>query len=168
MANCEIKWCISELMNLKLLTDNWPVDKELLTSFVDILISKATAETGISIKDIKEYNKEFYDYIENYFNKSKWLSLSDNSKEFSKLCFMFKLPTINNSERSSSEMILGDAKEMKRRGYNKVSSQPTYTHTDCLKMFNKLSPEEQVKFVLNFQNIEIKLSPSDILVIKSL
>lgn len=194
MSNKQIEWSISELMNLKLLCDNWPVDKNIITSFIDILISNAKARTGISIKEIKDYNKEFYEHLDTYFNEKTNLSISDNSEEFKKLCLMFKVPVITNNSKEENKLMVDNTKarengyfpskpkggDIKVRETGNILSRSNVqattkdetetisaTHIDCLNLFNTLSTEEKIKFIMEFQNIEIKLSPSEILVFKS-
>lgn len=222
----DIEWCNSELINIKEYPEKFPITKESLLSYVNILISNAATRTGVSKDTIKKYNNLFYEWLEFYFKTKRYLDVSDDSEEFNKLCLLFKVPVIKNSMNSKVKMSIGDVREKreeelldypenaeellsnpdnnssiqknnirseenmipgpKPRDNENISDnskrcEPTdycgigflpekqiYTHKDCMEIFNKLSTEEKIKFVVNFQEVEIKLSPSDILVIKSL
>ena len=184
MANNQIVWCISELTNIKEFPDKYPITKESILSFVDILVSNAKARTGIGEKRIKEYNQLFYEHLAFYFRTENSI-LDVNGDEFKKLCSMFKVPVIKNDLRSEKEMLPGEDKIPKIRHTGNIMDSPKggmnmeliknrsveekkiLSHKDCLEMFNHLSTEEKIKFIMEFQNIEIKLTPNEILVFKS-
>jgi len=73
----------------------------------------------------------------------------------------------NSSLKNEQRLMPGDFRDKVRRIYPANVLKPSYTHKDCLEMFDKLSPEEKIKFITEFQNIEIKLNPREILVFKS-
>lgn len=180
MANNQIEWCISELINIKEFPDKLPITKDSITSFVDILISNAKARTGITEKNIKEYNKLFYEHLDFYFRTEKSL-LDVNSDEFKKLCSMFKVPVIKNNIRSEEDMLPGPrprdnenfsantkgCEPLEHGGIGFIPGERVYTHEDCMDIFSKLSTTEKIKFIMELQNVEIKLSPAEILVFKS-
>ena len=165
MSKQQIEWCVSELIHLKRFCNNISITKDVITLFLDMLISNAKSRTGISAIAIKEYNKEFYDYLNKYFDENEFLDASDDSKEFKKLCLLFKIPILKNNLRSEEKMNLnGPTKNTPSNEQAPIS----VTHLDCLELFNNLSTTEKIKFIMEFQNAEIKLTPSEILSIKSL
>lgn len=165
MAKQQIEWSVSELIHLKRFCNNISITKDVITLFLDMLISNAKSRTGISAEDIKKYNKEFYDYLNEYFDKNEFLDARDDSEEFKKLCLLFKVPILKNNLRSDEKMNLnGPIKNTPESEQASVS----VTHLDCLDLFNNLSTTEKIKFIMEFQNAQIKLTPSEILGIKSL
>ena len=133
---------------------------------------------NIKYEEIVSSNKDFFDYLEKLENSNKIFSTF--SEEFEKLCNLLKVPVIKNNSRSCDTMAIGDVRERREEDLLSYDSellsnnlnenqdeQRHYTHMDCLNLFNKLSAEEKIKFILEFQNVEIKLTPSEIVALKS-
>ena len=57
MSKQQIEWCVSELIHLKRFCNNISITKDVITLFLDMLISNAKSRTGISAIAIKEYMK---------------------------------------------------------------------------------------------------------------
>lgn len=152
MKHCSITWELSELKNVKHLCARDMISSDNINWFLRTIISNASARTNIPVDDIIAYNHEFYSYFEQVFSKEK--IISGKSDEFKKLCSLFKIPILKKTLRSEEEMVLTERKEES-------------THIDCLELFNTLSTEEKIKFVIAFQSAEIKLSPAEILKFKS-
>jgi len=133
MANNQIVWCISELTNIKEFPDKYPITKESILSFVDILVSNAKARTGIGEKRIKEYNQLFYEHLAFYFRTEKYLDV--NSEKFKTLCSMFKVPVIKNNIRSDSIMTIGDVRE---RREDDLLNYPNNAEELLSKSYNKV------------------------------
>lgn len=177
-----IVWEESELKNISGFAESNTLTPDTIKRFATLLIKNASARTNIRYEEIVSSNKDFFDYLEKLENSKKIFSTF--SEEFEKLCNLLKVPVIKNNSRSRDTMALGDVRERREEDllnydYDSDSEllssnlnqgqdeQRHYTHIDCLSLFNKLSAEEKIKFILEFQNVEIKLTPSEIVALKA-
>jgi len=157
MNSNDIIWQESELKNIVNFTTDEKISVDDINSFLRILIRNASVRTSISQEEIKERNSNFFIYLEKVFNTTKQISIY--SKEFETLFSMFEIPVIKNNIRSDSIMAIGEVRER----HEEEVFENNKTAEDCLDLFNILSNEEKIKFVLAFETVKINLSPSEIL-----
>lgn len=190
MNNTNVKWVESELKNIRKFNSAELISIHNIDAFSKILITNASSRTNISKDYIIEKNAEFYNYLTE-LSKS-YEVIHYDSEELKKLCSLFKIPIINDNPRNKERMSIGNVREkreeeilnypqnaedimnnskggspMERGGIGFIPGESVYTHVDCMDIFNKLSAVEKIKFIMEFQNVEIKLSPAEILVFKS-
>lgn len=157
MSSNDIIWQESELKNIINFSKDEKISLDDINSFLHPIIRNASVRTRISQEEIKERNSNFFIYLEKTFNTTKQISIC--SEEFETLCSMIKVPVIKNNIRSDSIMAIGEVRER----HEEEVFENNKTAEDCLDLFELLSNEEKIKFVLAFENVKIKLSPSEIL-----
>ena len=59
----------------------------------------------------------------------------------------------NSSLKNEQRLMPGDFRDKVRRIYPANALKPSYTHKDCLDMFDKLSKDEKNKFIKEFKEI---------------
>ena len=180
MGNPLIVWEESELKNISGFAKSDKLTSDNVKQFACLLIKNAATRTNVEYEEIVSLNANFFLYLEELSKCNKVFSVF--SDEFKKLCSLLKVPVIKNNSRSDNIMIIGDVREKREEellNYDSDSELLTnnlnetqeeeelYTHTDCLNLFNKLNPAEKLKFIMEFQNTEIKLTPPQLIAFKS-
>ncbi len=149
-----LNWSTAEeLNNISMFSKGGVVCVEDFNVFLKLLITNASSRLGVKYqyleKLVKEHNIDFFKLKDELFKNDKTLPVSSN--EFKELCLLLKLPVIEEiKERTASYMFLQEEQKKEK------------THIECLDLFNSLSAQEKLKFILEFEKIQISLTPLEL------
>lgn len=143
-----------EFKNVSNFSRNGYISIEDIDTFLYMMLKNAATrlkmEFDILQKMVEDNNPDFFEFKSNYFKKNRYISSSSN--EFLRWCTLLKIPM-------SEEQI-----KLKRSNNMTTTAKilPEPTHADCMQLFNTLSIEEKIKFIKEFEKVQIALTPAEI------
>lgn len=143
----------NELKNVSKFSKDGYLTLADIDTFLNIILKNASARLSLDFDTLKSLVEEksatFFKQKENYFRQNKRIS----SEDFVCWCDDLKIPIPLKNEKIANIR----SNDMITENY----SQKT-THKECIELFNSLSIEEKIKFIIAFEKIQISLTPSEI------